>query len=140
MTNEVKLHLIENNFGCILLDKIQATFQCSVVDDSVSFQAYRFAKNNHTTYFYNNFCTFNDDLGCFRFQPYWQSYTRFPKEDKEGIYWFLNEIVAIIGSDNKPLWYDKEWFDQKGMSLVGCIATNQSELINLMRKAQKNDE
>lgn len=37
MTNEEKLHLIENNFGCILLDKIQATFQCSVVDDSVSF-------------------------------------------------------------------------------------------------------
>jgi hypothetical protein len=140
MTNEEKLQLIEDNQGCILLDDLQAISQCSVHDASVSLLAYRFYKNNHATYFYNNFCVYNDDLGLFRFQPHWQSYVRFPNDDKEGIYWFLNEIVAIIGADNKPLWYNKEWFDQKGVSLVGCIVTKQSKLISLMRQAEKNEK
>lgn len=137
MTNEEKLQLIEENQGCILLDNLQVTFQCSVHDNSVSFLAYKFEKNNHATYFYNKYCVYNDDLRLFRFQPNWQSYVRFPNGDKEGIYWFLNEIVAIIGGDNKPLWYNKEWFDQNGLSLVGCIVIKQSELINLMRQAEK---
>jgi hypothetical protein len=73
----------------------------------------------------------------FRFQSWVNNYFSCSNDDLKGIKFFLDFVVVMIDRNNKVLWYDEEFFRNQGSFLVGPLVMKESEVVDLIRKAEK---
>ncbi len=139
MTAEEKLKILLENKPYLLLTDVQAIPQFySVLEDGrISLNATHYFKNSCTTYFYDKYCYYDDNVKMFRFQGGCQHYFSCPNDDLESIKAFLDGVVVMIDNNNKVLWYDEEFLRSRGYYLVGPLILNESEVVDLIRKAEK---
>ena len=134
-----KLKMLLENKPYLLLTDVQAIPQFySVLEDGrISLNATEYSRNSYKTYFYDKFCYYDDTAKKFRFDNFVNHYFSCPNDDIESIKAFLDEVVVMIDNNNKLLWYDEEFFRSRGYFLVGPLILNESEVVDLIRKAEK---
>ena len=139
MTPEEKLKIFLENKPYLLLTDCQVMPQFYNVseDGQISLNATHYFKNSCTSYFYDKYCYYDDNVKMFRFRGGASSYFSCPNDDLDSIKFFLNMVVVAIDNNNKLLWCDEELFRDSGYYLVGPLVMRESEVIDLIRKAEK---
>ena len=134
-----KLKILLENKPYLLLTDVQAIpqFYRVLEDGRISLNATHYFKNSCTTYFYDKYCYYADNVKMFRFGNFVNHYFSCPNDDIESIKAFLDGVVVMIDNNNKLLWYDEEFFRSRGYYLVGPLILNESEVVDLIRKAEK---
>lgn len=130
--------LLESNPYLLLTDVQARPHSYNVLEDGrISLEATECIRNKYKTYFYNKFCYYDDSAQMFRFQSCFNNYFSCSNDDLKGIKFFLDFVVVMIDRNNKVLWYDEEFFRNHGSYLVGPLVMKESEVVDLIRKAEK---